>query len=341
MKPNVSTVGIDLAKKLFPLVGTDTTGKIVWRKRLTRHALVPFLAQLSPVTIGMEACGGAHDWARQFHPHGQTVKLMAPQFVKPYVKSNKNDMRDAEAIAEAVTRPTMRFVPIKDVDQQDIQALHRVRERLIGERTALINEVHGLMLEYGIVMPKGVAKFRQAVVEKLEAEKDKLTTLSQELFWKLVKEFVALEDQIVFYQEKLETLATTHPECQRLMTIPGIGPITATALVAAVGDVGVFKNGRQFAAWLGLVPKQHSTGGHSLLLGISKRGDSYLRKLLIHGARATLRWVKLQTDKRSQWIRGLLERRGWNRTAVAVANKNARIVWALLSRGGVYGAPVS
>jgi transposase len=340
MKQNITTVGIDLAKNIFHLVGTDITGKIVWRKRLTRHALVPFLAQLPPVTIGMEACGGAHYWARQFHHQGHTVKLMAPQFVKPYVKSNKNDMRDAEAIAEAVTRPTMRFVPIKDVDQQDIQALHRVRERLIGERTALINEVHGLMLEYGIVLPKGVAKFRQAVVEKLEAEKAKLTALSQELFWKLVKEFVALEDQISFHQEKLETLATTHPECQRLMTIPGIGPITATALVAAVGDVGVFKNGRQFAAWLGLVPKQHSTGGQSLLLGISKRGDSYVRKLLIHGARATLRWVRLQTDKRSQWIRGLLARRGWNRTAVAVANKNARIVWALLSRGGVYGAPV-
>jgi transposase len=341
MKQNVCTVGIDLAKKIFHLVGTDTTGKIVWRKRLTRHALMPFMAQLPPVTIGLEACGGAHDWARQLRHQGHQVKLMAPQFVKPHVKSNKNDMRDAEAIAEAVTRPTMHFVPIKDVDRQDIQALHRVRERLIGARTALINEVHGLMLEYGIVMPTGVAKFRQAVVEKLESEKDKLTALSQELFWKLVQEFVALEEQIAFYQEKLETLATTHPECQRLMTIPGIGPITATALVAAVSDVGVFKNGRQFAAWLGLVPKQHSTGGQSLLLGISKRGDSYVRKLLIHGARATLRWVKLQTDKRSQWIRGLLARRGWNRTAVAVANKNARIVWALLSRGGVYGAHAS
>jgi transposase len=341
MKHNVCTVGIDLAKKIFHLVGTDPTGKIVWRKRLTRHALVPFMAQLPPVTIGMEACGGAHYWARQLRHQGHEVKLMAPQFVKPYVKSNKNDMRDAEAIAEAVTRPTMRFVPIKDVAQHDIQALHRVRERLIGARTALINEVHGLMQEYGIVMPKGVAKFRQAVVEKLEAEKDKLTPLSQEMFGKLVEEFAALEKQLAYYQEKLEALATTHPESQRLMTIPGIGPITATALVAAVGDVGVFKNGRQFAAWLGLVPKQHSTGGQSLLLGISKRGDSYLRKLLIHGARATLRWVKLQTDSRSQWIRGLLARRGWNRTAVAVANKNARIVWALLSRGGVYGASAS
>src|SRR5689334_19956414 len=341
MEQKLSVLGIDLAKQVFHLVGMDEHGKVVVRKRLDRSQLLSFIAQLPPVVIGMEACGGAHYWARCFRAHGHEVKLMAPQFVKPYVKSNKNDMRDAEAIAEAVTRPTMRFVPIKDVDQHDIQALHRVRERLIGARTALINEVHGLMLEYGIVLPKGVAKFRQAVVEKLEADKDKLTALSQELFGKLVQEFGTLEDQIAFYQEQLEGLATTHPECQRLMTIPGIGPITATALVAAVGNVGVFKNGRQFAAWLGLVPKQHSTGGQTRLLGISKRGDSYVRKLLIHGARATLRWVKLQTDKRSQWIRGLLARRGWNRTAVAVANKNARIVWALLSRGGVYGVPVS
>jgi len=235
-----------------------------------------------------------------------------------------------------VTRPTMRFVPIKDVDQQDIQALHRVRERLIGERTALVNEVHGLMHEYGIVMPKGVAKFRQAVVGKLEAEKDKLTPLSQEMFWKLVEEFAALEAQLAYYQEKLEALAQTHPECQRLMTIPGIGPLTATALVAAVSDASAFKNGRQFAAWLGLVPRQYSTGGKERLLGISKRGDSYLRKLLIHGARATIRWVGRKTDRRSQWIRQLVERRGTNRTAVAVANKNARIVWALLTSHQAY-----
>src|SRR5262244_1860379 len=224
MKQNVCTVGIDLAKKIFHLVGTDITGKIVWRKRLTRHALVPFLAQLPPVTIGMEACAGAHYWARQFHQQGHTVKLMAPQFVKPYVKSNKNDMRDAEGIGEAVTRPTMRFVSTKDVDQQDIQALHRVRERLIGARTALVNEIHGLLHEYGIVVPKGVAKFRQTVVGKLEADKAKLTPLSQEMFGKLIDEFAALEKQLAYEQEKLATVATTHPECQRLMTIPGIGP---------------------------------------------------------------------------------------------------------------------
>src|SRR5882724_10300635 len=243
MKPEMSVLGIDIAKHVFHAVGMDERGKIVLRKRLSRHDLMPFIAKLPLVLIGIEACGGAHDWARRFRAHSHEVKLMAPQFVKPYVKSNKNGFRDAEAIAEAVTRPTMRFVPIKDVDQQDIQALHRVRERLIGERTALVHEVHGLMQEYGIVMPKGVAKFRQAVVGKLESEKDKLTSLSQEMFWKLIDEFAALEKQLAYYQEKLDTLAQTHPACQRLMTIPGIGPLTATALVAAVSNASAFQNG--------------------------------------------------------------------------------------------------
>jgi transposase len=336
MKHEMHVLGIDIAKRVFHAVGMDDRGNVVYRKRLSRHDLMPFIAKLPPVRIGIEACGGAHYWARRFCAYGHEVKLMAPQFVKPYVKSNKNDSRDAEAIAEAVTRPTMRFVPIKDVDQQDIQALHRVRERLIGERTALVNAVHGLMHEYGIVMPKGVSKFRQAVVGKLEAAKDKLTPLSQEMFWQLVEEFAALEAQLAYYQEKLNTLAQHHPECQRLMTIPGIGPITATALVAAVSDASACKNGRQCAAWLGLVPRQHSTGGKERLLGISKRGDSYLRKLLVHGARATIRWVGRKTDRRSQWMRQLIERRGKNRTAVAVANKNARMVWALLTSHQAY-----
>jgi transposase len=341
MKQDLSVVGIDLAKRVFHLVGMDDRGKIILRKRLMRGEVLAFRAKLPRVTVGMEACGGAHYWARQLREQGHEVKLMAPQYVKPYVKTNKNDLRDAEAIAEAVTRPNMRFVPIKEVEQQDIQALHRVRERLMGARTALVNEMRGLLAEYGIVLPKGVNAFRQAVVAKLDAEQDKLTPMSQELFHKLFDELVKLEAEVADYDGKLEALAQSHPECQRLLTIPGIGPITATALIAAVGDVGVFANGRQFAAWLGLVPKQHSTGGQTRLFGISKRGDSYLRKLLIHGARATLRWARLKTDRRSQWIRGLLERRGWNRTAVAVANKNARIVWALLSGGGVYRESVS
>ena len=336
MKQEMHVLGIDIAKRVFHAVGMDDRGNVVYRKRLSRHDLMPCIAKLPPVRIGIEACGGAHDWARRFRAYGHEVKRMAPQFVKPYVKSNKNDSRDAEAIAEAVTRPTMRFVPIKDVDQQDIQALHRVRERLMGERTALVKEVHGLLHEYGIVIPTGVAKFRQAVVGKLESEQDKLTPLSQEMFWKLVDEFAALEKQRAYYQEKLEALATTHPACQRLRTIPGIGPLSATALVAAISEASAFKNGRQFAAWLGLVPRQHSTGGKERLLGMSRRGDNYLRKLLIHGARATLRWVGRKPDRRSQWIRQLVERRGTNRTAVAVANKNARMVWALLTSPQAY-----
>jgi len=341
MKRDISVVGIDIAKRVFHLVGMDERGKIVMRKRCSRGEVLPLLANLGPTTIGMEACGGAHYWARCLCEQGHEVKLMAPQFVKPYVKSNKNDMRDAEAIAEAVTRPSMRFVPVKDVAQQDIQALHRVRERLVTARTALVNEMRGLLAEYGIVLPQGLAKFRQALMSTLEAEHTKLTPLGQELFHKLFGELGKLDAELAYYQDKLEALAQAHPVCQRLLTIPGIGPLTATALIAAVGDAGVFKNGRQFAAWLGLVPKQYSTGGQTRLLGISKRGDSYIRKLLIHGARATLRWARTKADRRSQWIRGLLDRRGWNRTAVAVANKNARIVWALLSRGGIYEANAS
>ena len=224
MKHEMHVLGIDIAKRVFHAVGMDDRGNVVYRKRVSRHDLIPFIAKLPPVLIGLEACGGAHYWARRFRAYGHEVKLMAPQFVKPYVKSNKNDSRDAEAIAEAVTRPTMRFVPVKDVDQQDIQALHRVRERLMGERTALVNEVHGLLPEYGIVMPKGVAKFRQAVVGTLEAEPDKLTPLRQEMFWQWVEECGALEKQLAYDQEQLEALATTPPECQRLRTLPGIGP---------------------------------------------------------------------------------------------------------------------
>jgi transposase len=224
MKQEMNVLGIDITKRVFHAIGMDNTGTIVFRKRLSRPDLMPCMAKLPPVLIGMEACGGAHYWARRFREHGHEVKLLAPQCVKPSVKSNKNESRDAEAITEAVTRPTMRFVPTKDVAQQDIQALHRVRERLIGERTALVKEVHGLLHAYGMVMPKGVSKFRQAVVGTLEAEKDQLTPLSQERFWKWVDECAALEEQLAYYQEKLDTLAQTHPECQRLRTIPGIGP---------------------------------------------------------------------------------------------------------------------
>jgi transposase len=326
----LSVLGIDMAKQVFHLVGMDAHGTIVVRKRLYRAQVMAFIAQLPPTYIGMEACGGAHYWARRFREHGHEVKLMAPQFVAPYRKANKNDLRDAEAIAEAMTRPTMRFVAVKSVEQQDLQALHRVRERLMKARTALINETRGLLHEYGILVPKGAATFRKHVLEKLATEAAKLTPHSLALFQQLLEELTALEARVATYDTQLAQVAQTHPVCQRLLTIPGLGELTVTALVAAVGDAAQFKNGRQFAAWLGLVPRQQSTGGKPRLLGISKHGDSYLRKLLVHGARSCLRWVGRKGDRRSQWLRSLMERRGWNRAAVALANKNARVAWVLM-----------
>jgi transposase len=336
MAQTITVLGIDIAKQVFHIVGMDDSGRVVLRKRLARSALLTFIANVPPVRIGMEACGSAHYWARQFREHGHDVRLIAPQFVKAYVKSPKNDGRDAEAICEAVTRPTMRFVPIKRIEQQDLQALHRIRERLLKARTALINEIRGLLSEYGIVLPQSIAKFRALIVDRLEADQAKLTALSTEVFQHLYEEFLALEKRLEYYDEKLAAIGQAHPECQRLQTIPGIGPVTATALIAAIGDVTQFKNGRQLAAWLGLVPREHSTGGKPRLLGISKRGDRYLRKLLVHGARATLRWVDTKGDDRSQWLRALIARRGKNRAAVALANKNARIVWVLLAHNQEY-----
>jgi transposase len=338
MAQKLSVLGIDIAKQVFHLVGMDAHGTIQLRKRLYRAQMTAFIAQLPPTCIGMEACGGAHYWARRFREHGHEVKLMAPQFVAPYRKANKNDMRDAEAIAEAVTRPTMRFVPVKSVDQQDLQALHRVRERLMKARTALINETRGLLHEYGLVVPQGAATFRKHALERLATEEAKanLTPHSLALFQQLLEELATLDARVATYDTQLAQVAQTHPVCQRLMTIPGLGELTATALVAAVSDTTQFKNGRQFAAWLGLVPRQHSTGGKERLLGISKRGDSYLRKLLVHGARSCLRWVGRKRDRRSQWVQALMERRGWNRAAVALANKNARVAWVLLGTEQVY-----
>jgi transposase len=336
MKKKLSVLGIDIAKHVFHLVGMDAHGTIVVRKRLYRAQVMAFIMQLPPTRIGMEACGGAHYWARCFREHGHEVMLMAPQFVTPYRKANKNDLRDAEAIAEAMTRPTMRFVPVKSVAQQDLQALHRVRERLMKARTALINETRGLLHEYGIIVPQGAATFRKHALEKLVTEATKLSASGLALFQQLLEELAALDARVATYDAQLAQVAQQHPVCQRLMTIPGLGELTATALVAAVSDTTQFKNGRQFAAWLGLVPRQHSTGGKSRLLGISKHGDSSLRKLLVHGARSCLRWVGRKRDRRSQWVQALIERRGWNKAAVALANKNARVAWALMGTEQVY-----
>jgi transposase len=232
----------------------------------------------------------------------------------------------------------MRVVPIKRVEPQDLQALHRVRERLIKARTALVNEIRGLLSEYGIILPQSITKFRALIVDKVPEEQVKLT--SAELFWQLYDEFRAVEKRLVYYDEKLAAMGQAHPECQRLQTIPGIGPVSATALLAAIGEATQFKTGCQLAAWLGLVPREHSTGGKPRLLGVSKRGHIYLRKLLVHGARATLRWIDTKNDERSRWLRALIARRGKNRAAVALANKNAQMVWALLAPDQEYPARV-
>jgi transposase len=316
MAPTISVRGIAIAKLVFHVVGMDDSGPVVLRKRIARRAWLTFMANVPPLRIGMEACGSAHDWARCVREHGHDVRWLAPPFVKAYGKSPKHDARDAEAICEAVTRPTMRFVPIKRVEPPDLQALHRIRERLITARTALVNEIRGLLNEYGIVLPQSITKFRALIVDKLEADQAKLTVLSTEVFWHLYDEFLAVEKRLAYDDEKL-AIGQAHPACQRLQTIPGISPVTATALIAAIGDVTQFKNGRQLAAWLGLVPREHSTGGTPRVLGIRKRGDVYLRTLLVHGARATLRWIDTQHDERSQWLTALMARRGRNRAAVA------------------------
>ena len=338
MAQTISVIGIDIAKLVFHVVGMDDAGHVVPRKRLARSELRRFIATLPPLRIGMKACGSAHYWARCLREHGHDVRLIAPQLIKAYVKSPKHDARDAEAICEAVSRPTMRCVPIKRVEPQDLQALHCVRERLIKAHTALVNEIRGLLSEYGIILPQGITKFRRLIVQTLETGQAQLTPCSRELFWQLYEEFLALDQRLASYDEKLTAIGQAAPECQRLQTIPGIGPVSATALSAAIGDATQFTNGRQLAAWLGLVPREHSTGGKPRLLGISKRGDVYLRTLLVHGARTILRWVDTKSDDRSRWVRALIARRGKNRAAVAFANKNARIVWALLVHQQEYRA---
>ena len=264
--------------------------------------------------------------------------MIAPEFVKPYVKSNKNDAADAEAICEAVQRPSMRFVPAKSIEQQDIQSLHRIRSQAVARRTAQANQIRGLLTEYGIIIPQGISYVRQQIPLILEDADNQLTYLFRELLLGLYEEMAHLDQRIKALEVKLETLCAQNEDCQRLLSIPGVGLLSATALVAAIGDIGVFKSGRELAAWLGLVPRQHSTGGKPTLLGISKRGDAYLRTLLIHGGRTIVRVAAKHQDRRNRWICKLEERRGKNITAVAVANKNARTAWALLSKKTTYTA---
>lgn len=329
---NIKRIGIDLAKQVFQIHGVDYQEKVVLRKQLRRNHMLAFFRQLPSCLIGMEACSGAHYWARELQKMGHTVKLMAPQFVKPYVKGNKNDANDAEAICEAVSRPNMRFVAIKTIEQQDIQVIHRIRTELIHHRTAKVNQIRGFLAEYGIVVERSIEKLRKALPVLLEDAENNLSFDFRVLLQGLQQDLTALDDRVSELDKKIDSLASSNAVAKRLQQIPGIGPITATALVCALGDGKQFKRGRDLAAWIGLTPRQHSSGGKECLLGISKRGDSYLRTLLIHGARAVLKVADKKDDPRSCWLKNLCSRRNKNIAAVALANKNARIVWALLTK---------
>ncbi len=332
----IQTIGLDVAKQIFQVHGADADGRGVLRRKLRRNQVAAFFANLPPCVVGLEACCGAHYWSRVISRFGHTVRLIAPQFVKPYVKSNKNDANDAEAICEAVSRPHMRFVPTKSVEQQDIQSLHRVRSRLVSSRTGQVNQIRGLLSEYGIVLPQHVSQLRRGLPLILEDAANELTAFSRRLFASLHDELLSLEEKIVALDEQIGVVYQASEPCQRVAAVEGIGPLTATALVAAISDGKSFKNGRQFAAWLGLVPRQCSSGGKTRLFGISKRGDSYLRTLLIHGARSVVYRASRKTDRRSLWIADKQRRLGTSKTCVAVANKNARIVWSLIAREEPY-----
>ncbi|PRW92722.1 IS110 family transposase [Pseudomonas fluorescens] len=331
----IRTVGIDLAKNVFQIHGMNERGKPLLRKQLKRDQVVVFFANLPPCLIGMEACGSAHYWARKLEALGHTVRLMAPQFVKPYVKSNKNDAADAEAICEAVTRPTMRFVPIKNIEQQSVLALHRARQGFVKARTAQANQIRGLLAEFGLIVPQGIAHITTRLPSVIEGAANELPVSFRQLIERLIEHFKVLDKEVEELEAQIKAWHRADEISRQLERVPGIGPLTASALVASIGDAKNFKNGRQLAAWLGLVPRQHSSGGKSTLLGMSKRGDAYLRTLMIHGSRSVIYRASQKNDPDS-WLIKLIKRRNVNVAAVALANKTARIVWALLTHKSEY-----
>jgi transposase len=324
----ITTLGIDLAKRVFALHGIDGRGRVVLRRTVRRDQLMELVARLPRCLIGMEACAGAHDWARRFREFGHEVKLMAAKFVIPYRKNGKNDGNDAEAICEAVGRPNMRFVPVKSAEQQAVLALHRTRQGFVHERTAVINRMRALLTEFGVVLPQNAEVVRRHASGGAEA----LPVLARRMIEDLRAHLVVLDERIGSYDREIEALAKQSEPTRRLMTIRGIGPLTAQAIVATVGNARDFESGRQFAAWLGLAPQQHSSGGKSRLGHITKRGDAYLRGLLVQGARSALHTAVRHTDRLSRWSISLQGRRGYRRAQVAIAAKNARIAWALLSK---------
>jgi len=331
---NITRIGLDLAKNVFQVYAVDHKGHCLLSRSLKRDKLIAFFQKQPPCLIGMEACASAHFWARTLMAMGHQVKLIAPQFVKPYVKGNKNDANDAEAICEAVSRPNMRFVPMKTVEQQNIQALHRIRQ--VRQRTAHVNQIRGLLSEYGIVISLRTESLRNALPDILEDAENRLTADFRVLLKGLQEDLIYLDERIDALDQAIKKLAQEHEGARRLQQLRGIGPITATALIAAIGDGHQFARGRDAAAWCGLVPGQHSSGGKSKLLGISKRGDTYLRTLMIHSARAVLQYSQHKDDRLSQWLQSVCSRRNKNIAAVALANKTMRMAWALLVRGQDY-----
>jgi transposase len=336
----LQTIGIDLGKTVFHLVGLNPRGEIVVRKKFSRKQLLHFTANLRVELIGLEACGGAHFLGRALREQGHEVRLIPAQYVKPYVKTNKSDYIDAEAIAEAVGRPTMRFVPIKSDDQLDMQSLHRVRERWVMRRTAVVNQIRGLLLERGITVRKGRCHLDAVLPGLLEEASINLSGAVRLLLAQLKLELDQLTIRLEEADVMIQKAAQQSEVCRRLDAIPGIGPLTATALIAAIGNGATFRKGREFAAWVGLVPREHSTGGKQKLLGISKRGNSYLRRLFVQGARAVLQFKEKQSSGLSAWLAQLTSRTHYNVAGVALANKLARIAWAVLAKEEEYRPPV-
>jgi transposase len=333
-------VGIDLGKTVFHLAALNKAGETVVRKKFSRSQLLRFTANLQVRMIGMEACGGAHYLARALRDQGHDVRLMPAQYVKPFVKTNKNDYIDAEAIAEALDRPRMRYVPIKSDDQLDMQSLHRVRSRWVKSRTSLVNQIRGLLLERGITIRKGRRHAEATLPAVLEDAEINMSGTLRFMLAQLLSELRQLTSQIAGIDQTIQRGADEQEACQRLMAIPGVGPITATAIVAAIGNGAEFRKARSFSAWLGLVPGEYTTGGKQKLLGISKRGNVYLRQLLVHGARAILQCREKQSPGMSVWLGKLVARAHPNVVTIALANKMARTAWALLSHGETYRPPV-
>lgn len=336
----VTTIGVDLAKTVFQIHGVDASGVIVIRKQLRRRQVLPFFRKQPPCLVGMEACAAAHHWAREIAALGHEVKLMPPHYVKPYVKRNKNDVADAEAICEAVTRPTMRFVAVKSAEQQSVLMLHRTRALLVRQRTMLVNAIRAHMAEFGVVARTGLPQVKDLLAVIADEEDERIPPLARTCLEGLARQLLSLEHEIVGAERRIHAWHRTNEESRRLETTPGIGPITASALVSSIANPSIFKSGRSMAAWIGLVPRQNSSGGKERMGRVSKQGDQYLRWLLVAGAMTVIRHAK-RRGTTDPWLANIIADKPTKVAAVALANKNARIAWALLRQGGTYQKPVT